>query len=574
MVTMNDGTRMIKAADDLIPVAVRSLSRSGAGGVGTVGSVKEKVEQTGGMAAGGARKLSDAERRAAEATLNQELMHYQPNSVDKTLGATKSATDMFGMGAFFGLPIIGGIGGAIGWVGKKIKLGLLEKTGEKIKAPNNYFKEATFADVGNKLGIGKATGAGADSAAGATGWVAERIPGLKSLSASRAAANEVEVYRHLRSAQAHAGKLTNISNLPEPFQQLHSHVMLAEHPGHIGAVEFMADAASTSQDAVATAQKVTVKKPFSELVTEAEAAFAGAKNLSGAEKSAAKKFLNSTIKMSESAERSGMWKDVPGAIRSVPGKLATTNALHGAVNGAFVLGSGISIVQDGRGAVNRNRMIKEMKADMDAVRAGSGGSAAWDARKSLVKEYAMKSVADAANIYINVKQAISHRFTMKAAFIGMGIAMAAEQVAEMLFADHTAEAYIGFKQLQLAAKAQGAQLSAEHYAGFIAEVSSDLKKRGGTKSRFTQEVAKQYAEEGLSAAQIMVEIQNGKLMARVHNAMDAAEKAKAAQAPEISHAAQVRGDAPARAHKPVVGKHTEDIVAASQTGQQASVVRG
>ena len=529
-------------------------------------SAKEQIAQTGGMTVRGARKLSDAERRAAEATLSKEMERYQPTSLDKGLGAVNGATGMFGMGALFGLPIIGGIGGAIGWVGKKTKLGLLEKTGEKIKAPHHYFKEATFADVGNKLGVGKAAGAGADAAAGATSWVAERIPGLKSLSASRAVASEAGVYRHLRSAQAHAGQLTNISNLPESFQQLHSHVMLAEHPGHIGAVEFMADAASTSQNAVATTQKVMVQKPFSELVTEAEAALAGAKNLSGAEKSAAKKFLNSTIKMSESAERSGMWKDIPGAIRSVPGKLATTNALHGAVNGAFVLGSGISMVQDGRGAVNRNRMIKEMKADMDAVRAGSGGSAAWDARKSLVKEYAMKSVADAANIYINVKQAVSHRFGMKAALIGMGVAMAAEQVAEMLFADHTAEAYIGFKQLQLAAKAQGAQLSAEHYAGFIAEVSPDLKKRGGTQSRFTQEVAKQYAEEGLSAAQIMVEIQNGKLMARVHNIIDATEKAKAAEPKTVSHAAQVRGEAQDRSHRQVVGDHTRAIASETPAG--------
>jgi hypothetical protein len=259
-----------------------------------------------------------------------------------------------------------------------------------------------------------------------------------------------------------------------------------------------------------------------------------------------------------------MWKDTPGAIRALPGKIGSTNALHGAINGAFVLSSGISMVQDGRSAASRNRMVGEMKADMEAISKGTGNSAASSARVSLVKEYALKGVADVANIAINFKQMVSHRFGMKGALIGMGIAFAAERLAEGLFADHKAEAYVSFKQLQLAAKAQGAELTAEHYAQFLAQASDDLAKRGGASSRFTQEVAAQYAAEGATAAQIMVEVQNGALMARVHNAIKANEQAKLAEPKPVAHAAQVRGQAMDRSHRKILGEQTQRVVSQDQ----------
>lgn len=320
---LNTVARVADAAFDARN-SVRAMQSSSSGL-----SAKDQIAQTGGMTIRGTKNISDTERHGAEVALKNELQQYQPNMIDKGLGITNGATGMFGMGALLGLPVIGAIGTGIGWVGEKTNLGFMKKTGAKLKAPSNYFKEATFADVGNKLGVSKPLGAATQGAADGMGWVAERIPGGKGFSAGRQTAAMGRAHSHLLKAQSHAAGM-NISNLPEPVQALHAHVMLAEHPGQIGAVEFMRDAAEASKDGgVATAQKIKVTKPFAELTREAETALEGAKNLSRQEAKAAKKFLGSAGKMSDTLERAGMWKDVPGAIRSVPKNLATTNALHG-----------------------------------------------------------------------------------------------------------------------------------------------------------------------------------------------------------------------------------------------------
>ncbi|MDX2113684.1 MAG: hypothetical protein SFW63_08150 [Alphaproteobacteria bacterium] len=551
-------------------------------------SAKEQIEQAGGMTVSGARalKANSAQAQQAAHHLEWEARRYQPTAVDTALGTTGSISGMVGLIPFIGPMVLKGIGGSItavgGWVGSKG----MQNVGGTIKKPavlltgGEYVSNgtkvqvaegATFADIGNKLGISKPLGLASEKVADAAGWVGERVPySIRNRFISSA---EGGAQKHFSAASRHAEGL-NLGAIPEAqrgaIAELHAHLLTKPN---------MRDAANVAVKGAAT-------KPLAETVAGAEAAISSLKG-SAVPKDVlknAERMVTSAGKMSDKLSHASGWSNPGAAVRSVPGKIASTNAMHGLMNGAFVAQSVVSMAGDARSAGTQMKMLKEMYADMAGVDVnkvsnsrvllGSVPEPVARARKALAAQYLLKGAADTTNIIINTKQAINHKFSFAKIMLGFLAAEGISHVADGMVADHTAEAYVAFKQAYLASKASGQPLGAEQYAEFIGMVSPELAKRGGGHSRFAQEVGKEYAEAGVSPTDIMKEVASGKLMARVHNAMDAAEKAKAAQAPEVSHAAQVRGDAPARAHKPVVGKHTEDIVAASQTGQQASVVRG
>ncbi len=582
------GTEVLRTAD----VVLDAKKAMDASHKAAALSARDHISQTGGMTLNAAKGLT-AEQKRARYALEIEAKQYAPTAVDKTIGFAGSISSALSIIPFFGLGALNIVGKGIGWVGKKAGVKGVETAGGKISAPAEWLNKNDFSTLGQKMGIGETAGRVSQAAADGTAKAAETL-GVQRFVGNRMQGKAYgKAHRHFLDAKKHAEKI-DLSALPADmrtdFEVIHEHMSGAANVGEIEShlrktasvaapVEVAAGAAGAKEFAEATkAAKPTLSEAIANAEKHMEAITAKGSTVSREAAKDFKKMLGSTGKMTDAIGHVGGWSNVGKSIRDVPGKLAKAPIAHTMMNGAFVAGSAVSMAADARSAQSQLRMVKEMYADMTGQSAanisiarvllGSVPEPVARARKALVGQYFLKGAADTANIIINTKQAINHKFSIAKAMIGFLGAEAVSHVADGMVADHTAETYVAFKQAYLASKATGQPLEAAQYAEFIGMVSPELAKRGGGRSRFAQEIGTQYAEAGLDPAAIMKEIASGKLMARVHGIIEKTEQAKAAEPKAVSHAASIRGDVAARTHRPVVGKHTHDVVAADQTGLQ------
>ena len=567
MVGTNEIRPVLQAADALMDTrqALKASSQSGM-------NVKEHITQAGGMTLNGVKTLT-AEQKQAKQALEKEAKSYQPTIADKAVGVAGTASGLVGVLSFFGLGAVNLLGKTIGWTGKVLKFSSIQKAGEKISAPANWLNTNDFTALGNKLKIAEPMGRVSQVVANGAAWVTEKA-GAQSIVGSRMQGMAIgNAHRHFLKAKAHAEAL-DLGQIPAEhrphFEVLHEAITNSGHVGDLHhyvagheKLKFKTPvAAAVEGAAVSTAVKSETVTMAAALKNAEAAATTMAKKGGGVDKATLKavnRFLGATEKTTNALNNAKGWGNIAGAIRSVPGKLAKAPIAHTMMNGAFVAGSAVSMAGDALSAKTQLHMLKEMCADMMGknidnistakVLFGSVPEPVRKARGALVKQLLMKEGADAVNVVINTKQALNAKFSMAKAMVGFLGAEAVSSAADRLVADHTAEAYVGFKQAQLAAKASGQQLTGEQYTQFVGMVSPDLERRGGARSRFAQEIGKQYAQEQKSAAEIMREIESGKLLARVHGIIDETSR----------HAAQVIG-ANTRMQKPVVGQHSQKVV--------------
>jgi hypothetical protein len=547
------------------------------------------IAQMGGMTLNGARAVKghhDPKSRAAEHELRTELKNYEPTVVDKGLGIAGTATNVLGMVPFFGLGALNLTGKGIGWVGKKTGFGAMERAGATIRKPATYFNGdtvvengvsrdipgATMGDIGDKLGVSKPLGRASQAVADGSAWIAEKTGLQRFIGNGRSAKHYGKAQQHFLDTKKHLETI-DLAHVPDEFrphvEQLKNTVGGATHIGDIhahfepGLVELSKHAESEmARQGMAGISKAAM--PLTEAIAGTEAALQAMKKGSAPKEaiSAMKGISKSAGKMGDALASSKNWANVGGFIKSVPQKLKSANAAHVMMNAGFVGVSLVSMASDTRSGTLENRMINELRDDL-AKEGITHSSLVSHERRALAGKYALKGAADVANIAINVAQAVNHKFSMAKAIVGFLGAEAVSHVADAFVASDVAKAYVGFKQAYLAAHAGGQKLEAEQYAEFLGAVSPELVKRGGARSAFTQKLAEYYAQHDVKAIDIMKELDDGKLMWRVHNLMEQAPAATAAaMQPAISHAAQVRGTADVKnRHREVMGEHTGRVVA-------------
>ena len=267
----------------------------------------------------------------------------------------------------------------------------------------------------------------------------------------------------------------------------------------------------------------------------------------------------------------------PGkAIKNAPAAVGQSNALNNASNAAWVGVSALGMFGIATGFTQQLTALRHMYADITGENYKNVSSfkvlfsqvpaPVATARSQLVKNIGAQAAVQGAWFGFSLKQFIGGGRLGKlgnAAQFGM---MFAAPALMTLAPDSVLPVYDAARK----AYASGEKLPPEFIAEFIGTASPELRKRGGTESAFTRELAKQYAAENASPAQIMKEIADGKMIERVKAITSAHKAAPAiAAAPQVSHVEKLNGKAEALPQP--VGVHTQKEqsrrVETSQPGQ-------
>ncbi|MFW0776989.1 MAG: hypothetical protein ACN2B6_04645 [Rickettsiales bacterium] len=583
---MVNGTQIAKGVDAVIDtrqsLRVSSRARRAATGNGAGSGAPNAAKTEASMS---------PDQVAASKQLQVEDAMYAPGMSDKLLGGAGTAVGIGGMVPFIGPAALKIAAFPFSKIGEWTKSEGLQSLGAKISKPARAFEEATFASAGERLGIGGAVGKASQTLANGAGAVAETVDKRVHVGRNLQGRAVGRAHRHLLSAQDHATKL-ELSEIPAKhrshFRALHDHVTGAAHTGDLATTETVRIAEQNAKGAVGTIERTVPKASLTNALSGAEEALEDLAK-SGASKKTVKQarnFVSSAGKMSDSMAHAGAINEVGHSIRSVPGKLGQAKLGHGLMNGAFIAGSGVSMVSDAKTFKGRLKMLKEMYADMTGtpiakvstakVMLGAVPEPVRVARKLIVKKLAIREATDTIGMGVNIRQAVDRRFNGPLAIAAFILPEMIGSSADSMMGETVLPAYTQFKHLQLEAKAAGQELPAEAYAGFVGEISPELKNRGGSQSRFAQELAKQYAVEKKTAAEIMNELDSGELLSRVHNLIKAASAEKAAavagagaaDTKQVSHTQRLAG---AKEDMPVLGAHTEKV--AAETPAENGVVR-
>ncbi len=483
-----------------------------------------------------------ASRRASQATQNAasgtKTVAESVSGVDRAFHVADTVRSKFDTGIFFGIPILGAIGGQIAKLGRKFNSDAVMKTGLAIRRPDHYISKTSLQKASEQVKMG--------------GVFQKATDGLGAAVEKTGAGNWLHTRSLKKAASAHAHATSLLERIEVP-QALSAHVDEMRHAitgGINGAVDI---------------------KRFGSAHTALEATLKDAPELAKSAKSAVKS-LNKLKGLTEKAHfhhsEALQWKNARTALPDMIGKAKIG---HAAMQTSIMLMPAFSAFTVARGFQQNLESLKQMHAEMTGVNPakvstlsvlfGSVPAPVAQARSQLTKSFFIRIPLSALSFGIAFKQL--RNISMKSMLVQGGIEMGANAVGGMLEGGESILPY--YKSISDAHKS-GQPLPVETYAAFIGIASNDLKAKGGAENAFTQEIAKQYAAEKTSPAQILKEIDNGQIMVRVHQLIAANEAAKAAPAPAtVSHVGKLKG---AHAQQPVVGDHTGKL--ATRVGQNLS----
>ncbi len=530
----------------------------------------DDVVIAGSNAVRGAEKGSDPLKKAAEkahhkhrkqkdvdstAPTPEQLAEYEKvaretqkvPAIDKAIGVTNTALSVGGFVPFVA-PVAGWVGDKVAAGGERFapKLGFIQSIGKGIGWPARFLKQ-TFSELGGKMGgFGKAIGRGTqavfDGAAPVTQFISDKS-GLSNW----------QRRRHFgKAAIAHEkamelAKTLDLSTAPqavsEHLRDLHNAVHLPSGVNHEAAA-----AASTAIEKALVDKAVTAEhlKPFQKFITAAEDAAIHSKGAAS-------------------------WKNIGQAVKNAPAALAKAPIGHTVMNGSFIAMSGMSMVADTRSAAKDLASLKQMLADatgkdvkdISTVKAlfGAAPEPVRAARSHLMKNYSLKQLADVGNVALQVMMVVSKRFGMMKSMLAFGGVTAFSKVTDAVMGESTLPVFQAFRDEFM--KNKGV-VPADYYAAFAGAMVPELRSRGGMESKFAQALGEQLAAEKATPAQMLKELDNGAMSARINKIIVASEEA-AKTAPAATAAA-----APAKGE--VIGKHTGMLQqqAATQATQQGA----
>lgn len=435
-----------------------------------------------------------------------------PDVIDGALNGASAAANMVGLATFIAPPAVGLAGGALGSVGNFTGVSGLSKAGSALSAGSKAVSAATVGDAAKAVGFTPKTGNIVQRAFEAVADAFEPVNNFLGIGTSRSASHFGKAQKHFDKAQGRLGELA-IDKLPSElqphFEAIHTEIGAAKNVGH---VDF-----SRINEAVGGIEEVLKKN-------EKLAANLG---------KPAKKFLSSATEMAGHHSAALKWKNVSGSIKDAPSALASSNALHSTMSGAFIAMDGISMVSDARTFAQNLKTLRQMYADAKGMDESKVSSytvlfsndvpiTVKNARQHIITNTLAKESMDLANMVLNIKQAANPHMS------GMVLAgwMGANILGGLAVDAAMGQSILPLYGLMKDAENAGQPLPPEVIAKFIGEVNPDLKSRGGEENQFTAEIARQMAEEKLTLAEIMRENENGKIMLRINGLIDKAEKQK------------------------------------------------
>jgi hypothetical protein len=415
--------------------------------------------------------------------------------------------------------LVAGVGGGIAWAGSKMRLGVIEKAGDKLRAPNRFLNEKTVGDVAGKIPLAGKMGAGAEWAANRSGIAGWRIN-----------AHENRAAMHHGAAQRASAQLSPHVHLLEPEVRAHVHTLqkaVGSHPGAIDTKQF-----EESYKALEALGKKHDLKPL-------------AKPL--------KQLNKSLTRSSEHLGHAAKWRDVRGAIRGR--SLGST-----LMDGSFVLGSALGAYGVARSFSQKLDSLKEMEAAVTgkkvedistmAVLTGNVPKVVAEARSHLIKEHGFRGLIEGAGLFLTARGFARGNIPMKAflipqaASIGVDTLMGESPLLQV------------FKPINDAYK-KHQTIAQETYAGLLLASSKELRDHGAVGEGIAMELASgAYAKA--DPAKILKDADSGELMQHVREVIQANDQKRQQAASPIQMVKKERT---------VVGPHTQKIANEAIPGQ-------
>jgi hypothetical protein len=495
-----------------------------------------------------ARVAGEVENRATAALGSEEIAASQAQApgalgVVETVAAAPSNMYMLAGGA------------AAGWLGEKVAAsgksrnwGAVEKVGTVMATPKRWYTSLSFGDLSEKFGMKGAFTKVSQPLFNGAGVVADKVGGFTGFNNWRANTHFGKAASAHQNALELAGNM-KLEHAPTPqirsaLHDMQSAVSGTTHASQIDHVKF-----ARGQEAL----KEIMDGHKGKFAGETKTLLKNAEKLGG--------------KVEKAVYHNGQsvgYKNVRQAFKEVPGKISNAKAGPALMHASFVALSALSIAGDTKSFSHNLASLRAMYLDMTGEKEvsnarlliGSVPAPVAAARKALVANFSAKVVLDAINIGLNVKMNRIGGF-VKSTVAFMGIQMLSSGVDSVVNTS-VLPFYKGISD----AKKQGKTISAEAYAEFLTLASKDMGTRGKDDA-VVQAVAEQFAAEQIAPAALLKEVENGKLMVRVHAVIDANE----AKAPkEISQVAKLQG-AP-QAAMPVKGEHSAKVVAQAQNAAE------
>lgn len=230
------------------------------------------------------------------------------------------------------------------------------------------------------------------------------------------------------------------------------------------------------------------------------------------------------------------WSNLSHYAKAAPQKVAKASVFHGALNTGIMGGVAVSAAKTGLDLRTSLRTLKAMYADQTGKSPDSVSSmtllfskdlpkAVLQARGQLWKEFGPSLLMEAGNIGVNVDMVMRNRGGMMAMIPLMVFGMGSQMVRSVL-GSSLIPAYKQAKEMEAA----GAPIPPEVYATLVGEGEPQLAKRGGADSNFAHALGEMYARENAGVQQVMHDIQNGGVSARIEQLK--AEYIAATQQPE------------------------------------------
>lgn len=283
------------------------------------------------------------------------------------------------------------------------------------------------------------------------------------------------------------------------------------------------------------------------------------------------KSANSAISAGAKAEN---LSKLAHGVNDAAGVIKQTSVAHVAANSAFIAGGVASAYLTAKDINSDIRAYADMVSDLTGkpvkqlgmfdMFVGDAPYAAKLARNSLLLNAGPRTIADAANMVLNLKM-LKNSFSVPLIATAIGLPLASQGIG-MLTGGNVLDAY---KEMR-ANEVKGERNGADAYAKLLGLASEDLAKVGGETSQFTKALAEVYATQNVSTRDVLRAITTGKVMQDVkalqQQYADAQEKEHEAHHHSYVDTLAKKRETP-ELRKPVreaLGAHTQQVIEQAQ----------
>ncbi len=210
------------------------------------------------------------------------------------------------------------------------------------------------------------------------------------------------------------------------------------------------------------------------------------------------------------------WADIKGAISSVPEKLKGVKLQEALWKTSIHAGNAMMAYSNVKQSSTGMSALKDMAQALTGKRPSTLGilfgsglpETVKEARSQYMKSAIVRTLSDALGIFVNTKYSGSVGGGAKGLAMVIGVPMLVGKISEIVTSNNqSAECFAQLRDAQAA----GQGIPPELIAQFIGVTSKKAKAAGGAENKSVQLIAQQYASEGVSPEQILLEIENGGL---------------------------------------------------------------